>query len=379
MAASAPDADKRMRCRGCRAKLRLPAGVDPRGLSCPRCGTRVVPDTTRRNGEPAGTQIDDIDGYRVMRRIARGGMGVVYECAGRDGRGRYAVKVMSPGARANPECVRRFQREGRIGGLIDHPAVVRTHACEETADGRLYMVMELIEGLDLARMVRAEGALPWRRALAYTQQVAGALATMTELGIVHRDIKPQNIMVGRDGRAKLADFGLVKHLDGEDDMVDLDGALTVTGTQMGTPAYMSPEQVDDSARVGPQCDVYALAATLYQLLTGRRPFDGKGAVAVMEQVLYEEPPRPRSIVPTIPPALDELIVWCMDKNERLRPPDGIALEGLLELVRRRPDDVQAVRDARGTLAHRGMGQLLMFAVLILVPVLAAVCYVLITW
>ncbi|MDA3959418.1 MAG: protein kinase [Planctomycetota bacterium] len=370
MAAAGLTQDKRIRCTGCNAKLRLPAGTDPSMLRCPRCGTPVQ----ELIGAKGTTSMEDgrkvIAGYRLTRKIARGGMGVVYECKGPKDDGPYAIKVMSDAARDNPECVIRFKREGRIGMLIDHPAVVSTFVCDE-ADGQLpYMVMELIDGVDMSRLVKAEGAMPWRRAVDYAIQVAGALAVMGELGVVHRDIKPQNILIAKNDRAKLADFGLAKHIGDDDGVVEEDGVLTVTGTQMGTPAYMPPEQIDDSVRVSPAADVYSLAATLYHLVTGQRPFPGKGAVKVMEKVLYDEPQRPKTIVKDVPPALDELIMWCLEKNARLRPPNGVAMEGLLRLVRQRPEDVQAVRDARGTLARRGSSRLLLALVLVLVPLIA---------
>ena len=332
----------KIRCSGCNAKLRLPEGTDPSALRCPRCGTRVGGAQAGAPGkEKSQPEIPaKIGDYDIVRFIAKGGMGMVYEARKAGDDRAYAVKVMTKEAASREEWVARFYREARIAMRIEHPHAVQTTACADH-DGAPYMAMELVDGTDLSALIKSQGAMPWQTAVAYTLQVARCLEAMCEAGIVHRDIKPQNIMLTANKQAKLADFGLAKILEESDDD-PASASLTMTGTQMGSPAYMPPEQIEDALRVTPAADVYSLGASLYELATGRRPFPGKSAVDVMQKVLKEEPQRPRELVPDIPPALDELIIWCLAKDAQARPKDGRHLVALLEHVVANPQDVDGL-------------------------------------
>ena len=222
-----------------------------------------------------------LGGHRIVREIGRGGMATVYEAEQAGLARRVALKVLRPGLALDRRHVERFHREALAIGKLAHPHVVPVHAAGEDG-GHRFIVMELVPGPTLATLL-ASGPRPEREIASLLAPVARAVAAAHALGIVHRDLKPSNILFAADGRALVADFGLAK---GEDDP-----GLSLTGEPIGTPYYMSPEQVERSAAapVGARSDVYSLGVTLYEAFSGRRPFEGKTALAVFEAIRSAAP------------------------------------------------------------------------------------------
>ena len=259
--------------------------------------------------------------YEILALIGEGGMGQVWRARdqriGRD----VAVKVLADEFTAGDERVWRFEQEARAAGALNHPGLV-TIFDVGTTDGSPYIVMELLEGETLrdAMIGLMPSPLPVKKAVDYATQIASALAVAHEKGIIHRDLKPENLFLTADRRVKILDFGLAK-LAGE---ATDNGAihrtlkhLTSAGIVVGTPGYMSPEQV----RANPldhRTDIFSLGAVLYEMLTGRPAFECDSAVETMHAVLNVDPPPLSSIVPDIPPALEEIVRHCMEKNPRER-------------------------------------------------------------
>jgi serine/threonine protein kinase len=220
--------------------------------------------------------------YRLLREIGRGAMGVVFEAAKPDG-SLLAIKVLQPpkGADGEPETRlrQRFLREARALGAVDHPNVVRVFEAGE-AGGRLYLAMELLHGADLRSLITTDAAVPVDRAVDIGVQLCAALEAVHHAGVVHRDVKPENVLVLEDGGVKLTDFGVA--------WMASEATLTQTGAVLGSPAYMSPEQILGGA-VDRRSDLFSAAATLYHLVAGVLPFNGSNLIELAHRVAYEEP------------------------------------------------------------------------------------------
>ncbi len=242
---------------------------------------------------------EQIGAYRILGLIGQGGMGAVYRArhltdaiAARQG-GDVALKVMHAQLARDPRFEARFQREASLGLKLDHPGIVGVHDLVLDA-GRLGLVMELVEGRSLAQVIGHEvGPIPWRRARPMIERLLDAVEHAHGKGVIHRDLKPDNVVVCADGSLKILDFGIAKE-------VGASGA-TVTGTGLGTIDYMAPEQHTDASRVDERADVYALGMTLYEMLAGRLPWgDGMDAVGVLQAKLGGDIPPPTSFYPDIP-------------------------------------------------------------------------------
>ncbi len=275
--------------------------------------------------------------YEVIQEIARGGMGVVYKA--RDTRlGRIvALKVLVGGTSASPESIERFHREARTIAGLQHPRIVPVHDVGET-DGACYFTMDFIEGPSLARLIH-DRAIARRDGVALLREIALALHHAHEQGVVHRDVKPGNILVDRSGRAFIADFGLAREAQS-------DSRLTATGRPVGTPVYMSPEQAGgDPTASDRRVDVYALGATLFEMLTGRPPYEGENMMEILFKILGSDPPRPTMLDPTIPRDLEIITLRAMERERGRRYPTAKAfaddlgrfLEG--EAIAARPSGV----------------------------------------
>jgi serine/threonine-protein kinase len=252
--------------------------------------------------------------YEIARLVGEGGMGRVYEARHlRLKDRRFAVKVLHPEFARQAEVVARFQREAETASSIGHPNVVDVFDVHKTVDGVPYLVGEFLDGEELGEYIKRVGKLPTAMAVAVARQVCRALAAAHARGIVHRDMKPENVfLVERDGAMviKVLDFGISKAASPE-------ANLTRTGMIMGTPSYMAPEQARGE-NVDLRADVYAIGALLYHTLTGQRPFDSDDPTSTLNMVLTEEPPRPRSLAPEVPEALELVIQHAMAKDARER-------------------------------------------------------------
>ncbi len=263
--------------------------------------------------------------YQLQEPIGRGGMATIYR--GHDTRMDrvVAIKVLREVYSTDPKFVTRFQREAKAASALQHPNIVQVYDYGQT-DGNYFIVMELIEGTDLRRYLRSRGVLAVDRAIIIAHDVALGLGAAHRRGIVHRDVKPQNVLVGRDGSIKLTDFGIAsvyKDINAE--------RLTTTGMTLGTVQYYAPEQAQGEI-VSPAADVYALGIVMYEMLTGRTPFDGDTPVAVAMQHIQDIPTPPTDLNPGIPPALEEIIMRCLEKVPEMRFRDGSSLARALELL-----------------------------------------------
>ncbi|MEU5761177.1 serine/threonine-protein kinase PknD [Nocardia sp. NPDC047648] len=248
--------------------------------------------------------------YRLLSLLGQGGMGQVWRAHDSLTNRVVALKVL-PERFADDEQLReRFRRECRAVAQLTEPHVIPIHDFGDI-DGRLYLNMRLIEGTDLRTLITREGALSPRRAVAIIAQVAGALQAAHDAGLVHRDVKPTNILLGADEFASLIDFGIAHAAD--------DRTLTATGETIGTVAYMAPEEIGAEVKADARVDVYALTCVLYECLTGRPPFASEfGMQGVLAHHLHTPPPRPSTTTPDVPPAFDAVIAKGMAKNPRDR-------------------------------------------------------------
>lgn len=250
--------------------------------------------------------------YRILAQLGEGGMGVVYKAEDlRLGR-QVALKLLPEQATRAEEARERFLQEARHASGLDHPNIAAVHAIEETEEGRLFIVMALVEGQSLRERLR-KGPLPWERAVAVAVQVLSALGHAHAKGIVHRDVKPANVMVGCHDEVKVVDFGLAKATGAE--------GLTRTGVVMGTAQYLSPEQVGGKP-VDPRSDLWAAGMVLYEMLTGAPAFRGDGLEATLAAILHGAFTPPSSLVPGIPQALDFIVARALERDPRLRYPSA---------------------------------------------------------
>ncbi|MER5192746.1 Stk1 family PASTA domain-containing Ser/Thr kinase [Streptomyces sp. NPDC002755] len=265
-----------------------------------------------------------LDGrYRVEARIAVGGMATVYRAVDTRLDRVLALKVMHPALAADGAFVERFIREAKSVARLAHPNVVQVF--DQGADGSyVYLAMEYIAGCTLRDVLRERGALQPRAALDILEPVLAALGAAHRAGFVHRDMKPENVLIGDDGRVKVADFGLVRSVD---------TVTSTTGAVLGTVAYLAPEQIEQPGAADPRVDVYACGVVLYEMLTGEKPHDGDSPAIVLYKHLHEDVPAPSALVPGLPFELDELVASATARTPDVRPYDAVALLGRVREAR----------------------------------------------
>ncbi len=254
--------------------------------------------------------------YILQEPLGEGGTGRIFRAEHAKLRTPAALKILRRSQARNPVAVSRFLREIRALAALRHPHVV--HAFDaDYGGGRVYCVMEYVPGTDLGHVVRQQGVLPWEVAARYAYQIALALQYVSSVGLIHRDIKPNNIQVTPDGRAiKLLDLGLARFERWE--LNEEDAGVTRVGTMIGTPNYISPEQIRDSRSADIRSDLYGLGCTLYFMLTGRAPFESADAVTALRKQLVEEAVPVEAIRPDIPPPLAAIVRTLMQKRPRDR-------------------------------------------------------------
>ncbi|MBW3574470.1 MAG: Stk1 family PASTA domain-containing Ser/Thr kinase [Actinobacteria bacterium] len=243
--------------------------------------------------------------YELHRRIARGGMADVFLARDSLLDRPVAVKVLFPEFATDPTFVQRFRREAQAAANLSHPNIVSVYDWGEEG-GTYFIVMEYVEGPSLAQLIRDEGRIEPERAADITADVAAALGFAHRNGVVHRDVKPGNVIISPNGQVKVADFGIARAVSTQEN-------LTQAGTVMGTATYFSPEQARGEA-VDPRSDVYSLGVVLYEMLTGRPPFTGDSPVAVAYKHVQETPQPPRARNPRIPGALEAIVLQAMAKD-----------------------------------------------------------------
>jgi eukaryotic-like serine/threonine-protein kinase len=253
--------------------------------------------------------------YELHRRLGRGGMAEVYLARDQLLDRPVAVKVLFPALATDAGFVERFRREAQAAANLQHPNIVSVFDWGE-ANGTYFIVMEYVEGHTLADTLRDEGRLHPDRAAEITADIAAALGFAHRNRVVHRDVKPGNVLITRDGGVKVADFGIARAISDSSDQ-----NLTKTGSVMGTATYFSPEQAR-GAQVDPRSDLYSLGVVLYEMITGRPPFAGDSAVAIAYKHVQENPVPPRRIDPALPETLEAITLKCLAKNPANRYPSA---------------------------------------------------------
>jgi len=252
---------------------------------------------------------DLLDHYRIESLVARSGMASIFRATDVDNGRTVAIKIPHPEMEADPQLFERFKREQEIGKKLDHTGVMKVF--KDARRSRIYMVMEWVEGQLLRNLMSAAGKLPPDRAARITASVCEALDYIHSHGVVHRDMKPENIMVDSEDRIKLIDFGIAAN----------EGSRRLTfaslSNVMGTPDYISPEQVRGK-RGTARSDIYAMGVMLYEMLTGKVPFTGNNAFLIMNERLLNNPVPPREIDASISPALQEIIYRALERDPKNR-------------------------------------------------------------
>ncbi|WP_073811830.1 Stk1 family PASTA domain-containing Ser/Thr kinase [Kitasatospora sp. CB01950] len=278
-----------------------------------------------------------LDGrYRVEQRIAVGGMATVYR--GTDTRldRTVALKVMHPSLAGDADFTARFIREAKAVARLAHPNVV--NVLDQGADPRaVFMAMEYVPGRTLRDLLRDRGALSVRAALDVLEPVLAALGAAHRAGLVHRDVKPENVLITDNGLVKVADFGLVRIMGAADQNAT---ATTEAGQLLGTVSYLAPEQISQDAPTDQRVDVYAAGILLYEMLTGAKPHTGENAAQVMYRHLHEDVPAPSRTAPAVGPELDALVAAATARDPQARPWDAVELLAAVQRVRRTLPDGQ---------------------------------------
>jgi predicted Ser/Thr protein kinase len=335
-------------CPGCNQRLQVSDDLAGKAAKCPRCARVLRVPTPAAPGEaatlpPAGHEADtdatigqaqrtpsqpvrpanadvpaelaDHPRYRVLALLGRGGMGAVYKAEHRRMERLVALKVISPALVDNPDSVRRFHLEVKAAARLNHPNIVTAHDADAAGDLH-FLVMEYVEGRSLAEYVKERGPLPAVEACEYARQAALGLEHAHEKGMVHRDIKPHNLMRTTDGRVKILDFGLARFANVPQTAED--PQLTGRGVVMGTADYVAPEQAQDSHKADIRADIYSLGCTLYQLLAGRVPFPGGSLLDKLIQHSTGQPTSLASLRPDLPPALTAVVARMMARDPAAR-------------------------------------------------------------
>ncbi|WP_272578151.1 MULTISPECIES: Stk1 family PASTA domain-containing Ser/Thr kinase [unclassified Streptomyces] len=272
-----------------------------------------------------------LDGrYRVQARIAAGGMATVYQAVDTRLDRLLALKVMHPTLATDAAFVDRFIREAKSVARLSHPNVVGVF--DQGTDGTyVYLAMEYVAGCTLRDVLRERGALQPRAALDILEPILAALGAAHRAGLVHRDMKPENVLIGDDGRVKVADFGLVRAVD--------TNTTASTGSVLGTVSYLAPEQMEHGT-ADARVDVYACGVVLYEMLTGGKPHTGGSVAQILYQHLHEDVLPPSGLVPGLAPQLDELVALATARDPQQRPQDAVALLSRAQETRAQLTDAQ---------------------------------------
>ena len=289
---------------------------------------------TARGNIPAA--LLDHPRYRIINLLGWGGMGVVYKAEHRVMERPVALKVISRRFISNPLAVERFQREVRTAARLTHPNIVVAHDADQAGDLH-FLVMEFVDGMSLAQLVERKGPLPTSTASTFVRQAALGLQAAAQQGMVHRDIKPQNLMLTRKGQVKILDFGLARFAREEslsglnvraasDSSRHLDGGLTQAGMIVGTPDYMAPEQAENSSTADIRADIYSLGCTLFFLLTGQPPFEGDSITRTLKSHADRRPPNLNQLRDDLPIELVRIVERMMAKDpaDRFATPAEVA-------------------------------------------------------
>ena len=329
-ACSAPVDGSHRYCPGCGTGLDLeesPTGTFPRGSPSPAPASAAHHASSSRAPRRAGTSAGAserfapgailLDRYRIVGLLGRGGMGEVYRADDLKLEQTVALKFLPRALEGDPDRLERLYGEVRMARQVSHPAVCRVWDVGE-AEGQHFLSMEFVDGENLSSLLRRIGRFPQDKALDVARQVCAGLAAAHDKGVLHRDLKPANVMLDGQGKVRLTDFGLAGLAEG----------LAGADLRSGTPSYMSPEQLQ-GREVTVRSDIYALGLLIYELVTGRRAFEGKGLAELTRKHRDERPVEPSAIVPDLAPAVERTILACLEKDPRRRPSSAVVVSAML--------------------------------------------------
>jgi len=322
-------------CEACRAAMDEFGKVD--GILRRIYGRRSLSEEARKRTTSAVTaaersgEVEEADrahmrigGYEILAKLGEGGMGAVYKARQLSMQRIVALKILRPVFARDAEFLQRFVREARASAKLNHPNIMQGIDVGQDGDHH-YFAMEYVEGLPVGKILSREGPMPEKRALDVVAQIAKGLEHAWKHNIIHRDIKPENIMITAKGEAKLCDLGLARG-------TGQDAAITQTGSIVGTPHYISPEQARGETRIDTRSDIYSLGVTLYNMLTGEAPFDGDTSAVVMAKHINEPVPDPRRLRADLSPTVAALVMTMMAKSPSDRPADPTELLEQIDLV-----------------------------------------------
>ena len=261
-----------------------------------------------------------ISDYEIGEIRGVGTVGTIYEAVVRETGERVAIKKLHPGISQDPLIRSRFRREMLVLERLQHPHIVQYLGRGED-DGLLFYVMELVDGGTLKGLLRSTGSFSWTVVVEIARQICSALQCAHNHGVIHRDLKPGNLFLNRQGEVKLGDFGIARDLHGSD--------ITASGMTVGTHAYMAPEQITGDQSVSGKADLYSLGCCLFEMLVGRTPFQGDNFAQLFEQHLRSEPPHVRDFVATCPVELDDVIHRLLAKDPEDRPFNARQVQGVM--------------------------------------------------
>ncbi len=324
-------------CPHCKEPIKANSETVGDRMQCPSCKEVVL---VPAQGIEEGT---DVGGFRIEKRLGAGGMGEVFRATQTAMDRKVALKVLHPGVTNNKQMVERFIHEVKMSAKLEHPNIVTAFDAGQAGD-YYYLAMSFVEGQNLEDRLK-EGAIPEREAIEICYRVAQALNyAWNKHHMLHRDIKPANIMIDEDGVVKLMDMGIAR-------TITEDSGLTMQGSLIGTPYYMSPEQATDSHDLDCRADIYSLGATLYHMVTGRQPFTGSNAMSVIAKHMSTDVPPPTLYAAELSQPCSTLICRMMEKDPENRPPDWDSLIAEMRDVRAHYTAAQALGPSGGVVAR----------------------------